>query len=67
MKAYFRDALPALTRLITGNRGATALMRYYWETLDGMVPPERVRARWFQPLCKQAACRLQRHSRSGWW
>ncbi|MFO1153558.1 MAG: class I SAM-dependent methyltransferase [Rhodospirillales bacterium] len=42
MTAYFRDGLPALTRLITGNRGATRLMRYYWETLDGMVAPERV-------------------------
>jgi demethylmenaquinone methyltransferase / 2-methoxy-6-polyprenyl-1,4-benzoquinol methylase len=42
MKAYFRDVLPGLTRLITGNRDATRLMRYYWETLDGMVAPARV-------------------------
>ena len=42
VKVYFRDALPGLTRLITGSREATRLMRYYWETLDGMVSPERV-------------------------
>jgi demethylmenaquinone methyltransferase/2-methoxy-6-polyprenyl-1,4-benzoquinol methylase len=42
MRAYFRDVLPWLTGLITGNRNAVQLMRYHWETLDAMVAPERV-------------------------
>ncbi len=42
MKAYFRDLLPGLTRLLTGNGDAVRLMRYYWETLDAMVAPARV-------------------------
>jgi demethylmenaquinone methyltransferase/2-methoxy-6-polyprenyl-1,4-benzoquinol methylase len=43
VRLYFRDLMPGLTRLMTGgSREAAYLMRYYWETLDGMVPPERV-------------------------
>jgi demethylmenaquinone methyltransferase/2-methoxy-6-polyprenyl-1,4-benzoquinol methylase len=39
---YFRDLLPLATRIFTGSRDATYLMRYYWETMDRMVPPEKV-------------------------
>lgn len=42
VRLYFRDILPRMTRLMTGSRAASYLMQYYWETLDGMVPPERV-------------------------
>lgn len=42
VRLYFRDVLPLLTGLMTGSRAAVTLMRYYWRTLDGMVPPERV-------------------------
>lgn len=54
VKLYFRDLMPHFTRLITGSRQASYLMRYYWETLEHMVPPERVlealiHAGWEQP------------------
>jgi demethylmenaquinone methyltransferase/2-methoxy-6-polyprenyl-1,4-benzoquinol methylase len=39
---YFRDVLPWLTRRFTHSQEATGLMRYYWETLDQMVEPEKV-------------------------
>ncbi len=41
-KLYFRTVLPWLTQRFTGSREATELMRYYWETLDQMVEPEKV-------------------------
>jgi demethylmenaquinone methyltransferase/2-methoxy-6-polyprenyl-1,4-benzoquinol methylase len=39
---YFRDLLPLATRIFTGSKEATYLMRYYWETMAQMVPPEKV-------------------------
>jgi demethylmenaquinone methyltransferase/2-methoxy-6-polyprenyl-1,4-benzoquinol methylase len=39
---YFRDLLPWLTRRFTRSREAGDLMRYYWQTLDQMVEPEKV-------------------------
>ncbi len=35
-------ALPLVTRLGTHSGRATALMRFYWETIASCVPPERV-------------------------
>lgn len=42
MKLYFKHTLPFLTRCFTRSRPAGDLMRYYWETLETMVPPEDV-------------------------
>jgi demethylmenaquinone methyltransferase/2-methoxy-6-polyprenyl-1,4-benzoquinol methylase len=39
---WFRDMYPALTRLFTRNRDAQKMMRYYWETMDAVVPPEAI-------------------------
>jgi demethylmenaquinone methyltransferase/2-methoxy-6-polyprenyl-1,4-benzoquinol methylase len=41
-RLYFRDLMPRLTHLMTGSREARYLMEYYWETLDQMVPPDKV-------------------------
>lgn len=43
-RAYFRDILPALSRLATRSKDAHELMRYYWETVDACVPPETILA-----------------------
>ena len=39
LRLYFRDILPALTRLFSRSSEAAYLMRYYWETVDQMVDP----------------------------
>ena len=39
---YFGRIYPALTQLFTRSRDARDMMRYYWETMDACVPPERV-------------------------
>jgi demethylmenaquinone methyltransferase/2-methoxy-6-polyprenyl-1,4-benzoquinol methylase len=39
---YFGRAMPWLTRRLTGNRDAVDLVKYYWDTIDQMVPPENV-------------------------
>jgi demethylmenaquinone methyltransferase/2-methoxy-6-polyprenyl-1,4-benzoquinol methylase len=41
-RLWFRDVYPALTRLFTRNRDAQKMMRYYWETMDAVVPPESI-------------------------
>ncbi len=41
-RLYFGRIYPALTQLFTRSRDARDMMRYYWETMDACVPPERV-------------------------
>lgn len=41
-RLYFRDALPALSWLITGSGDAREMMSYYWETIHACVPPELI-------------------------
>jgi demethylmenaquinone methyltransferase / 2-methoxy-6-polyprenyl-1,4-benzoquinol methylase len=41
-KFWFRSFYPAFTRVITGSREAQEMMRYYWETMDIVVPPEAI-------------------------
>lgn len=41
-RLYFRDIYPALTRIFTGSRAACDMMRYYWETMEAVVPPESI-------------------------
>lgn len=41
-KLYFRDFLPRLSRWITGSKDAQEMMSYYWETIEGCVPPESI-------------------------
>ncbi len=43
-KFYFRDLMPRLTRIFTKSDDAAALMRYYWDTMEFMVPPADVLA-----------------------
>ena len=37
-RLYMKTVAPRVTRVITGSRDATALMSYYWDTLDQCVP-----------------------------
>jgi demethylmenaquinone methyltransferase/2-methoxy-6-polyprenyl-1,4-benzoquinol methylase len=42
LRFYLKWLVPVLTRLTTHNRDAALLMRYFWETIDACVPPERI-------------------------
>ena len=42
LRVYLKWVVPALTRVTTRNRDASLLMRYFWETIDACVPPERI-------------------------
>src|SRR5262245_33430110 len=39
VRAYLRRVVPFVTRLTTRSPQAEVLMRYYWDTIDGCVPP----------------------------
>lgn len=43
-KLYFRDVIPAFSKLVTGSEDAREMMSYYWETIDACVPPENILA-----------------------
>ena len=42
LRFYMRRIVPILTRLRTGNVEAEMLMRYFWDTVECCVPPERI-------------------------
>lgn len=44
LKAYLRGVVPALARVVAGSRDTPALYRYYWDTIEACVPPERIQA-----------------------
>ena len=41
-KLYFKHVLPTLCMVFTWDRNSFRLMRYYWESMDQMVPVENV-------------------------
>lgn len=43
-RLYFRDFLPFLSWAVTGSRDARDMMAYYWETIEGCVPPDTILA-----------------------
>lgn len=42
LKLYLRGVVPALSRCVARNAGTPKLMRYYWDTIESCVPPEKV-------------------------
>jgi demethylmenaquinone methyltransferase/2-methoxy-6-polyprenyl-1,4-benzoquinol methylase len=42
LRFYLRRLVPVFTRLRTRNREAELLMRYFWDTIEACVPPERI-------------------------
>ncbi len=39
---YLRIIIPAISALYTRDRRAGELMRYYWDTIEHCVPPEKI-------------------------
>lgn len=44
LKAYMHGVLPALTRLVSSSKDTPELYRYYWDTIEACVPPDRILA-----------------------
>jgi demethylmenaquinone methyltransferase/2-methoxy-6-polyprenyl-1,4-benzoquinol methylase len=42
LKAYLRGFVPALARMIGRSRDTPEMLRYFWDTIEACVPPERV-------------------------
>ena len=42
LKAYMRGIVPLLARAVARSADMPRLMRYYWDTIEACVPPERV-------------------------
>ena len=43
-KLYFRDIIPAMSKVVTGSEDAEEMFAYYWETIEACVPPEDILA-----------------------
>ncbi len=41
-KFYFRVIIPAISAIFTRDKRAGELMRYYWDTIEQCVPPEKI-------------------------
>lgn len=41
-RLWFRNLYPALSRIFTGSDDARRMMRYYWETMETVVPPNAI-------------------------
>ena len=44
LRAYVRGVIPLLTRLTTRHRETARLWQYFWDTMEGCVPPREVLA-----------------------
>jgi len=44
VKAYMRGLVPVIAKVFARHRETARLMRYYWDTIEACVPPERVLA-----------------------
>jgi demethylmenaquinone methyltransferase/2-methoxy-6-polyprenyl-1,4-benzoquinol methylase len=42
LRLYVRGIIPLLTRITTRHRETALLWRYFWDTMEGCVPPARV-------------------------
>lgn len=42
LRFYLHKIVPLVTRITTRNRDAQLLMRYFWETIETCVPPEKI-------------------------
>ncbi len=41
-RVYFEKVLPRIARISTGSAKAELLMKYYWDTIAGCVPPDMI-------------------------
>jgi demethylmenaquinone methyltransferase / 2-methoxy-6-polyprenyl-1,4-benzoquinol methylase len=62
LRAYMRTAVPAIARVVGRTGGATSeLWRYYWDTIEACIPPDRV----LQALERVGFAKAARHVELG--
>lgn len=61
LKAYMRGIIPAVAHLVARRRGASELMRYYWDTIEACVPPGAI----LGELMKAGFSDVTRHVENG--
>jgi demethylmenaquinone methyltransferase/2-methoxy-6-polyprenyl-1,4-benzoquinol methylase len=61
LKGYFTGPYAWLTRIFTGSAAARDLVKYYWETIEACVQPERI----LESLSKAGFREVRRDSRFG--
>lgn len=61
LKAYMRVVVPLLARFVARERATAHLWRYYWDTIEACIPPERV----MQALSDAGFTDVQRHVELG--
>ena len=42
LKAYMRGLVPLIARVVSRGKGTPELWRYFWDTIEACVPPQRV-------------------------
>jgi demethylmenaquinone methyltransferase/2-methoxy-6-polyprenyl-1,4-benzoquinol methylase len=42
LKAYMRMVVPVLARIVTRGKDTAELWRYYWDTIEACIPPDKV-------------------------
>jgi demethylmenaquinone methyltransferase/2-methoxy-6-polyprenyl-1,4-benzoquinol methylase len=42
LKGYMRAVVPLIARVVGRQRNTSELWRYYWDTIEACIPPERV-------------------------
>lgn len=42
LKTYMRSVIPLLTRIVSKQKDSTTIWRYFWDSIEACVPPERV-------------------------
>ena len=42
LRVYMRNIVPALARVVGSSRDMPELMRYYWDSIEACVPPQKV-------------------------
>lgn len=55
-RLWFKRAVPWACRVAMPGRGTESLMRYYWETVEGCVPPETIVGQLRQAGFAEVAC-----------
>ena len=44
LKTYMRGVIPLLTRIVSKQKASVTIWRYFWDSIEACVPPERVMA-----------------------
>jgi demethylmenaquinone methyltransferase/2-methoxy-6-polyprenyl-1,4-benzoquinol methylase len=61
LKGYMRAVVPLIARVVGRRRDTSELWRYYWDTIEACIPPEKV----MQTLSAAGFADVRRHASLG--